>query len=123
MNFKKVLMIIFFPQCNDVIPYSLKSNYKTGLACLVMAVVLAISLRATSIGILESYNVGACKIIPAVPTTTAIVKIHKNKRSSTIATYFQSSFTYNQRNIDIRINNPFKRNSFAHCGHFLCIKD
>ncbi len=122
MNFKKVLMIIFFPQCNDVIPYSLKSNYKTGLACLVMAVVLAISLRATSIGILESYNVGACKIIPAVPTTTAIVKIHKNKRSSTIATYFQSSFTYNQRNIDIRINNPFKRNSLGHYGHFLCIK-
>jgi hypothetical protein len=32
--------------------------------------------------------------MPAVPTTTAIVKSHKNKRSSTIATYFQSSFTY-----------------------------
>lgn len=77
-----------------MIPYWLKSNYKTGLACLVMAVVLAISLSVTSIGILESYNVGACKIMPAVPTTTAIVKIHKNKRSSTIATYFQSSFTY-----------------------------
>lgn len=70
-----------------------RSNYKTGLACLVIAVVLAISLSVTSIGIRESYNVGACKIMPAVPTTTAIVKIHKNKRSSTMATYFQSSFT------------------------------
>ena len=72
----------------------IKSNYKTGLACLVICVVDAISLNLMSIGILESYNVGACKIMPAVPTTTAIVKIHKNKRSSTIATYFQSSFTY-----------------------------
>lgn len=70
-----------------------RSNYKTGLACLVIAVVLAISLSVTSIGIRESYNVGACKMMPAVPTTTAIVKSHKNKRSSTMATYFQSSFT------------------------------
>lgn len=71
----------------------IKSNYKTGLACLVICVVDAISLNLMSIGILESYKVGACNIIPAVPTTTAIVKIHKNKRSSTIATNFQSSFT------------------------------
>lgn len=32
-------------------------------------------------------------IIPAVPTTTAIENNHKNKRSNTIATNFQSSFT------------------------------
>ena len=31
-------------------------------------------------------------MMPAVPTTTAIVKIHRNNRSRTIATYFQSSF-------------------------------
>ena len=30
-------------------------------------------------------------MIPAVPTTTAIVKIHRNSRSRTMATYFQSS--------------------------------
>lgn len=71
----------------------IKYNYKTGLACLVICVVAAISLILTSIGIRLSYKVGACKMIPAVPTTTAIVKIHKNKRSSTIATNFQSSFT------------------------------
>lgn len=68
-------------------------NYRTGLANLVICVVAAISLILTSIGIRLSYSVGACKIIPAVPTTTAIVKIHRNKRSSTIATNFQSSFT------------------------------
>lgn len=53
----------------------------------------AISDNLMSIGTLVSYNVGACKMIPAVPTTTAIVNSHKNKRSKTIATYFQSSFT------------------------------
>ena len=31
------------------------------------------------------------KIIPAVPTSTATVKIQRNRRSSTWATYFQSS--------------------------------
>lgn len=35
-------------------------------------------------------------MIPAVPTSTAKVKIHKNNRSRTIATYFQSSLTYNE---------------------------
>lgn len=58
-----------------------------------LAVVEAISDIFISMGTLVSYRVGACKIIPAVPTTTAIVKIHKNNRSKTIATYFQSSFT------------------------------
>lgn len=58
-----------------------------------LAVVDAISLIFISMGTRVSYSVGACKIIPAVPTTTAIVKIHKNNRSNTIATYFQSSFT------------------------------
>lgn len=92
-----IIFLLFQYRSDEMIPYWLKSNYKTGLACLVIAVVDAISLRVTSIGILESYNVGACKIMPAVPTTTAIVKSHKNKRSSTIATYFQSSFTYAKR--------------------------
>lgn len=45
-------------------------------------------------GIRSSYKVGACKIIPAVPARTANVKIHKKSLSSTIATYFQSSLTY-----------------------------
>lgn len=58
------------------------------------AVVDAISDIFISMGTRVSYRVGACKIIPAVPTTTAIVKIHKNNRSKTIATYFQSSFTW-----------------------------
>lgn len=59
------------------------------------AVVDAISDILVSIGTLVSYNVGAWRMMPAVPTTTAIVNIHKNKRSKTIATYFQSSLTYN----------------------------
>lgn len=58
-----------------------------------LAVVDAISDILISIGTRVSYSVGACKIIPAVPTTTAIVNSHKNKRSNTMATYFQSSFT------------------------------
>lgn len=33
-------------------------------------------------------------MIPAVPTTTAMVKSHRNKRSRTIATNFQSSLTF-----------------------------
>lgn len=59
------------------------------------AVVDAISDILISIGTLVSYRVGACKIIPAVPTTTAIVNNHKKRRSSTMATNFQSSFTWN----------------------------
>lgn len=58
-----------------------------------LAVVDAISDNLISIGTRLSYKVGACRIIPAVPKTTAIVNIHKNNRSNTIATYFQSSFT------------------------------
>lgn len=57
------------------------------------AVADAISDIFISIGTRVSYNVGACNMIPAVPTMTAIVNNHKNKRSNTIATYFQSSFT------------------------------
>lgn len=34
-------------------------------------------------------------MMPHVPTITAIENIHKNKRSNTIATYFQSSLTWN----------------------------
>lgn len=71
----------------------LQINYKIGWETCGLAVADAISDIFISIGTRWSYNVGACKIIPAVPTTTAIVNNHKNKRSSTIATYFQSSFT------------------------------
>lgn len=35
-----------------------------------------------------------CRMIPAVPTQTASVKIQRNSLSSTMATYFQSSFTW-----------------------------
>lgn len=51
------------------------------------------SLNFLSIGIRSSYSVGACRMMPAVPANTANVNIHKNSRSRTIATYFQSSFT------------------------------
>lgn len=47
-----------------------------------------------SIGILSSYSVGACSMIPAVPAKTANVNIHKKSRSNTIATYFQSSLVW-----------------------------
>lgn len=60
-----------------------------------LAVVEAISDSRTSMGMRSSYNVGAWRMIPAVPTTTASVKIHRNSLSSTIATYFQSSLTWN----------------------------
>lgn len=70
-----------------------RSAYNTGLATFGLAVVEAISDSFISMGIRVSQSVGACRIMPAVPTTTAIVKIHRNRRSSTMATYFQSSFT------------------------------
>merc|ERR1719477_237011 len=56
-------------------------------------VAASIAESLTSIAGRVSYSVGACRIIPAVPTMTAIVKIHKNSLSKTIATYFQSSLT------------------------------
>lgn len=68
-------------------------NYKIGVETCGFAVADAISEIFMSIGTRVSYSVGACNMIPAVPTITAIVKSHKNKRSNTIATYFQSSFT------------------------------
>jgi len=55
-------------------------------------------------GIRSSYNVGACKMIPAVPTTTANVNIHKKSLSNTIATYFQSSLTFlKTKNVNSRL--------------------
>ena len=36
------------------------------------------------------------KMMPAVPTSTATVKIQRNRRSSTWATYFQSSIIWNE---------------------------
>ena len=50
---------------------------------------------------LSSYKVGAWSMIPAVPTNTATVKIQRKSRSSTIATYFQSSITWNHTSIFI----------------------
>lgn len=68
-------------------------NYKIGWVTCGFTVADAISDIFMSIGTRVSYKVGAWSMIPAVPTTTAIVNNHKNKRSNTIATYFQSSFT------------------------------
>lgn len=76
-------------------PKMLKLNLDCYCICghlLVEAVANPEHLR--SIGIRSSYSVGACSIMPAVPASTASVKIHRNNRSSTIATYFQSSFTF-----------------------------
>lgn len=55
---------------------------------------LAIFEYNMSIGCDWSYKLGACNIISAVPTTQAIAKIQRNKRSNTMATYFQSSSTW-----------------------------
>lgn len=49
------------------------------------------SIPAAFSGLELSYKAGACRIIPKVPTIQAVVKIHRNRRSSTNATYFQSS--------------------------------
>lgn len=46
-----------------------------------------------SIGCVVSYKLGACNMIAAVPKTQANAKSHRNKRSRTMATYFQSSST------------------------------
>lgn len=56
---------------------------------------LAIFEYKISIGCVVSYKLGACKIIIAEPNIQANANIHRNKRSSTIATYFQSSSTWN----------------------------
>lgn len=66
-----------------------------------VAVVVAISDIFISMGTLVSYKVGARKMIPAVPNTTAIVNNHKNRRSNTMATNFQSSFTWNGQKKEI----------------------
>ena len=58
-----------------------------------LAVASPISDSLMSMGSLSSYRVGACRMMPAVPTSTATVKIHRKRRSRTIATYFQSSMT------------------------------
>lgn len=44
-----------------------------------------------SIGCVLSYKVGACNMINAVPKIHANANSHRNKRSNTKATYFQSS--------------------------------
>lgn len=74
-------------------------------------------------GIRSSYNVGACRIIPAVPTNTASVKIHKNKRSRTIATYFQSSFTFTESSsirVCSAINRTQKHERWSSVGQWRC---
>lgn len=68
-------------------------NYKIGWVTCGFRVADAISDIFISIGTRVSYKVGACNMMPAVPTMTAIVNNHRNRRSKTIATYFQSSFT------------------------------
>lgn len=40
-------------------------------------------------------------MMPAVPTSTATVKIHRNSRSITIATYFQSSIIWHRHQVCI----------------------
>lgn len=77
-----------------------KSEFQTadgGLAAAVAAPLpsapAAISDSLISIGMRSSYKVGACRIMAAVPSRTAVVKIHKKSRSRTMATYFQSSRT------------------------------
>ena len=47
----------------------------------------------TAMGGLKSYRDGALSSIKPIPLRQAAVKSHKNSRSRTMATYFQSSFT------------------------------
>ena len=56
---------------------------------------------STSSGVLLSYRLGATKMIPQVPAIQANVNIHKRIRSSTMATYFQSSITCKVRVVKI----------------------
>lgn len=53
---------------------------------------MAVDRRSTAIRV--SYKLGACNIIPAVPPIQANVNIQRKNLSRTIATYFQSSITY-----------------------------
>lgn len=54
---------------------------------------LAIFEYRISMGCVVSYKLGAWNRISPDPTIHVIVNIHRNSRSSTIATYFQSSST------------------------------
>lgn len=60
---------------------------------------LAIFEYKISIGCVVSYKLGACSIINAVPNIQANANSQRNKRSNTIATYFQSSSTCEQKRI------------------------
>ena len=80
-----------------------------------------------SMGLFVSYSDGACRIIRHVPNTHASVKIHRKSRSSTIATYFQSSSTLTEDKakkigtISMEINNQnFNHRFFLRflCFHF-----
>lgn len=51
-----------------------------------------------SMGWVVSYKLGAWHMIMAEPKTQANANIHRNNRSNTMATYFQSSSTWNEEN-------------------------
>lgn len=70
----------------------------SGPIIIIIIFFLAILEYWMSIGLVVSYSDGAWNIIKAVPNTQLRLKIHRKSRSRTIATYFQSSSIYEQRN-------------------------
>lgn len=52
---------------------------------------------SSAVGVLQLWNSG-CMKSPRVPTTHTKMKIHRNRRSITMATYFQSSMIWNKIN-------------------------
>lgn len=95
--FYKFAFIIFFIYLlfkilNGVSPYN-----SSGTIFSKAIFFLATFEMSTSIGFVVSYNDGAFRIIMPVPMIQANVNIQRKRRSSTIATYFQSSSTLKQR--------------------------
>lgn len=104
-KFRKIISIIFYTffsisiYCNKVmlpIQWFIPSvmcliSYTSGKNCC-----WATDDNSISIGFVSSYNAGASQSIANVPTIEAIVKIHRNNRSKTMATNPQSWSSYNR---------------------------
>ena len=72
--------------CNKGFLYRLDTDH-----CIVTAIVFSMKYRSLAYLATNLAKTKKAYEIPAVPTKTATVKIHRKSLSSTIATYFQSS--------------------------------
>lgn len=75
-----------------------------------------------SIGCVSSYKLGACSMINAVPKIHANANSHRNKRSNTMATYFQSSSTWKREKKKRKRGHKMKMNITISCEVSICGK-